>query len=62
MHGGTILAGLPIITGSYAAIVDRRRPTRFWLVGCAIALAGEAVVVVIRTGSAANEARSAATC
>ena len=27
-HGGRILAALPILTGSYAALLDRRAPTR----------------------------------
>jgi drug/metabolite transporter (DMT)-like permease len=56
MHGGIILAGLPIVTGTYAAIADRRRPTRWWLAGCAVALAGEAIVVVVRSGATGNEA------
>jgi drug/metabolite transporter (DMT)-like permease len=56
MHGGMILAALPIATGAYAAILDRRRPTRGWLVGCAIALAGETVLVAVRTGDASDAA------
>ena len=31
MHGNMILAALPIFTGGYAAILDRRRPARAWL-------------------------------
>ncbi len=56
MHGGMILAALPIATGAYAAILDRRRPTRGWLLGCAIALAGETMLVVIRVGDSADVA------
>src|SRR5262249_28712820 len=41
MHGGMILAALPIFTGSYAALVERRRPTAHWIAGCLIALLGE---------------------
>ena len=41
LHGVMILAALPIFTGLYAGIVARRRPGRAWLVGCAVALAGE---------------------
>lgn len=50
MHGGMILAALPIFTGAYAALLDRRRPTRAWLAGSALALAGEVVLVSIRSG------------
>ena len=31
MHGGMILAALPIFTGSYAALVERRRPSARWI-------------------------------
>lgn len=50
MHGVAILAGLPIFTGLWAACVTRRLPGRWWLVGCAIALAGEAVIIAVRGG------------
>ena len=56
MHGSMILAALPVITGLYAALVTRRRPGSWWLVGCAIALAGEAVIVAVRTGASAEGA------
>jgi drug/metabolite transporter (DMT)-like permease len=56
MHGVGILAALPVFTGIYAAIVARRRPGRWWIVGCALALAGEAVIVAIRTGGDGGEA------
>jgi drug/metabolite transporter (DMT)-like permease len=56
MHGVGILAALPVFTGIYAAIVARRRPGPWWLVGCAIALLGETVIVVVRTGGDAGEA------
>lgn len=51
MHGGMILAALPILTGTYAALLDRRAPTRRWLTGCAIALLGEVAIVALRAGS-----------
>jgi drug/metabolite transporter (DMT)-like permease len=52
MHGVAILAGLPVFTGLWAALVMRRRPSAWWLAGCAIALAGEAVIIAVRdTGS-----------
>ena len=50
LHGVMILAALPIFTGLYAAAVERRLPTRGWLVGCAIALVGEAVLIGARGG------------
>jgi drug/metabolite transporter (DMT)-like permease len=56
MHGVGILAALPVFTGLYAAVVARRRPGRRWLVGCALALAGEVVIVVIRTGGEGGDA------
>jgi drug/metabolite transporter (DMT)-like permease len=52
MHGGMILAALPIFTGTYAALLDRTRPSRRWLIGCALALAGEFALIAFRAGSA----------
>jgi drug/metabolite transporter (DMT)-like permease len=51
MHGVAILAGLPVFTGLWGALVTRRRPGIWWLSGCVFALAGEAVIIAIRTGS-----------
>jgi drug/metabolite transporter (DMT)-like permease len=48
MHGVGILAALPVFTGVYGMIVARRRPGLWWLAGCALALAGEAVIVAVR--------------
>ena len=50
MHGVGILAALPVFTGLYAALVARRRPGGRWLLGCALAIAGEVVIVAVRTG------------
>jgi drug/metabolite transporter (DMT)-like permease len=50
MHGVGILAALPVFTGLYGMLVARRRPGQWWLVGCALALAGEAVIVAVRAG------------
>ncbi len=50
MHGGMILAALPIFTGSYAALVERRRPTARWIAGCVIALIGECALIALRAG------------
>jgi drug/metabolite transporter (DMT)-like permease len=51
MHGGMILAALPIFTGTYAALVERRRPSTRWIAGCVIALAGECALIALRAGS-----------
>jgi drug/metabolite transporter (DMT)-like permease len=51
MHGGMILAALPIFTGSYAALVERRRPTARWIFGCIVALLGECALITLRAGS-----------
>lgn len=48
MHGGLILAMLPILTGLYAAVVERRRPAGRWWIGCAIAFAGEVLLITGR--------------
>jgi drug/metabolite transporter (DMT)-like permease len=50
MHGGMILAALPIFTGSYAALVERRWPSARWIAGCVIALIGECALIVLRAG------------
>ena len=50
MHGVGILAALPVFTGLYGMLVARRRPGHWWLAGCALALAGEAVIVAVRAG------------
>jgi drug/metabolite transporter (DMT)-like permease len=48
MHGVAILAGLPVFTGLWAALVMRRLPNAWWLAGCALALVGEAVIIAVR--------------
>src|SRR5215475_844785 len=50
MHGGMILAALPIFTGSYAALVERRQPSRRWILGCVVALVGECALIALRSG------------
>jgi drug/metabolite transporter (DMT)-like permease len=54
-HAAIILAALPVFTGAYAAFVERHRPSRAWLLGCAVALAGEAAVVALRSGAGEAE-------
>jgi drug/metabolite transporter (DMT)-like permease len=55
MHGGMILAALPIFTGGYAALVQRRLPGRLWLAGCAVALGGEVAIIASRAGQGGAE-------
>jgi drug/metabolite transporter (DMT)-like permease len=55
LHGVMILAVLPVFTGAYAALVARRMPGRAWLIGCAVAIAGEVVLIGGR-GAAASDA------
>jgi drug/metabolite transporter (DMT)-like permease len=50
LHGVMILAALPIFTGTYASLVARRRPQRAWLLGSAVALVGEVVLIGARGG------------
>jgi drug/metabolite transporter (DMT)-like permease len=51
MHGGLILAVLPVFTGLVAAAVERRRPPGRWWLGCTIAFAGEVVLVTSHTAN-----------
>ena len=44
-HGGLILAALPVITGLVAAAAARRWPAGRWVLGAAIALSGEVVLM-----------------
>jgi drug/metabolite transporter (DMT)-like permease len=56
MHGGLILAALPIFTGLYAAAIERRRPSGVWWSGCAVAFAGEILLILGRMPSSAGTA------
>lgn len=51
MHGGMILAALPIFTGTYGMLIERRRPRPAWLTGCGLALVGEAAIIAFRAGN-----------
>ncbi|MSO96467.1 MAG: DMT family transporter [Thermoleophilia bacterium] len=55
LHGVMILAALPVFTGAYAALVVRRVPRLAWFAGCAVALAGE-VVLIAGSGASASDA------
>ncbi len=54
LHGVMILAALPVFTGIYASLVVRRRPARAWVVGSAVALIGEAVLIGGRGGGSGD--------
>lgn len=56
LHGVMILAALPIFMGLYASVVTRRRPGPAWIVGSAVALAGEAVLIAARGGAGGGDA------
>lgn len=49
LHGALILATLPVFTSLFGTIVERRRVSATWLLGCLIALSSEAVVITWRT-------------
>lgn len=51
-RGVLILAAMPVLTGLYVALVDRRRPSGRWLLGCALALTGEALLILAPRGAA----------
>jgi len=44
-HATMILAILPVLTGAIAMAWDRQRPRAIWWLGCAIAFAGEALLI-----------------
>ncbi|MSP88894.1 MAG: DMT family transporter [Alphaproteobacteria bacterium] len=52
-HGALALAILPLFTGLFAALVERRLPGRNWWIGTAIALLGEVCLITFRSSSAA---------
>lgn len=56
VHGAMLLALLPIATGAIALAWDRRWPHRLWWLGCAVAVAGEAVLVLGRGGPDGSQA------
>ncbi len=47
-HAALLLAILPVLTGSIAALLERRLPGGRWWLGCAIALVGTALLVGAR--------------
>ncbi len=55
-HASMILASLPIFTGAIAMTWDAKRPRPLWWIGCAVALAGEVVLISSRETGTANAA------
>jgi len=49
-HAALILALIPIFTVLIATILEKRSPRRGWWAGAAIAIAGAAVLIEVRTG------------
>lgn len=49
-HVALIMAALPVFTGLFGALVERRSPGRLWCTGAALALAGEVLLVGARFG------------
>jgi len=47
-HAALIMASTPIITGLCVAALERSRPRGTWWLGCAIAFAGEAALILMR--------------
>ncbi|MEZ5924340.1 MAG: DMT family transporter [Hyphomicrobiaceae bacterium] len=47
-HASIILATMPVLTGAYAHALERRRPAWRWWIGCAIAMAGEVLLILWR--------------
>lgn len=54
-HATMILAILPVLTGAIAMAWDRQKPSIQWWLGCAIAFAGEALLIY-DPGTGAGEA------
>ncbi len=54
-HAALINASIPLFTGLFGAIAERRVPGRLWFVGITVAFAGEAVLIFGR-GAAAEGA------
>ena len=49
-HGALVLASLPVFTGLFVAIAEKRRPSPRWWLGSAIAMTGEVLLVGFRFG------------
>ncbi len=56
IHGAMILAMLPAMTGVVALVWERRKPELLFVLGCLVALVGEAVLSLSRQATAGGEA------
>ncbi len=56
VHGALIFATLPALTSLFGTIVERRRVSVAWVAGCAIAVAGTAVVILCRGSGGTGDA------
>jgi drug/metabolite transporter (DMT)-like permease len=59
-HAALILGALPVFTGLIAAFLERRIPGGRWWLGCAVAMAGTAVLVGARFGLSGEGGATAA--
>jgi drug/metabolite transporter (DMT)-like permease len=50
IHGAMILAFLPVMTGIVAMVFEKKIPGNVFWLGCVVALAGEAVLILTRQG------------
>ena len=55
-HAGLILAALPLPTGLFGMLAERRLPPWTWWIGAGIALTGEVLLIGFDTGAAARSA------
>lgn len=55
-HAGLIIAQIPVFTGLFTALLDRRWPHTYWWIGTTVAVIGTFFLIVYRDGSAPDEA------
>ena len=55
-HAGLIIAQIPVFTGLFAALVDRRYPHAYWWLGTTVAVIGTCFLVLYRDGTAGGDA------
>lgn len=58
-HAGLIIAVIPIITGVFAAAVERQWPDKMWWLGGILALTGATLLVILRSDEAQGSASKA---
>ena len=55
-HAGLIIAQIPVFTGLFAALVDRRWPHAYWWLGTTVAVIGTFFLIMYRDGAEAGDA------